>query len=61
MALSPSERLARKLVVAGALSAALGAAVAGTVSPTVGGLILLAGWLVLAAAIHRFGRADGFD
>jgi hypothetical protein len=53
----------RQLMVAGAATAAAGVALAGTVSNALGGVFLLAGWLALVVAIHRFGRAgrDGDD
>jgi hypothetical protein len=47
----------RALVAAAALSAA-GVAVAGTLSREVGGVVLLAGWIALVAALHAFGRAE---
>jgi hypothetical protein len=61
MAMSPvavgAEARARStLVLAGALSA-LGIAVAGTVSRTFGGVLLVGGWLLFVYALHSFGRA----
>jgi hypothetical protein len=35
----------------------LGLAVAGTLDRTVGGLILLAGWIAAIMGLHRLGRA----
>ena len=48
---------ARVLLAAGAFAIAAGLLIAGTVSPTVGGFFLLAGWLTLVAGLHFFGRA----
>jgi hypothetical protein len=48
---------ARSLVLFGALVVAGGVAVAGTVSQTAGGVLVVGGWLLLVWAIHRFGRA----
>jgi hypothetical protein len=48
---------ARRLLVLGATVVALGIASVGTSHPDVGGPLLMAGWVILAAAIHRFGRA----
>ena len=50
---------ARKLIVLGAVAAAMGVAFAGTLSQDVGGVFLVLGWLVLVVAIHSFGRAGG--
>ena len=53
----PGEVRARSaLVLAGAVSV-LGIATAGTVSRTFGGVLLVAGWLIFAYALHSFGRA----
>jgi hypothetical protein len=50
----------RALIAAGALLAATGIALAGSVSQSLGGVALLAGWFTMAAGIHRFGRTgDG--
>jgi hypothetical protein len=49
-------RARSSLILAGATSA-LGVAVAGTLSRTVGGVLLVAGWLVFVYALHSFGRA----
>ena len=60
---------ARRLILGGALATILGLAIAGT-SPVVGttdaarihaqqaagGVVLLAGWAILAWGLHRFGR-----
>jgi len=60
----------RRLLVGGALATALGLAVAATApvvgtasagrvgaQQTVGGVVVLAGWGLLAWGIHRFGRS----
>jgi hypothetical protein len=49
-------RRSRSLIVVGAVLAALGVALAGSESPNLGGVALLAGWLALGVGIHRFGR-----
>ena len=52
-----AERSARAaLVVAGSASVS-GIAVAGTVSGTAGGILLVIGWLAFVYALHSFGRA----
>jgi hypothetical protein len=48
---------ARSVITIGALSAALGVGLAGSASPTMGGVLLIAGWLALVVGIHSFGRA----
>jgi hypothetical protein len=64
---------ARTLLLSGAAVTALGLAIAGTApvagldpnvdkNPTqqvAGGVVVLAGWIVLGYGIHRFGRGDG--
>jgi hypothetical protein len=52
----PDARRPRALILAGAALAAGGVAVAGSLSPDLGGALLLAGWLALGIGIHRFGR-----
>jgi hypothetical protein len=52
-----SWRRAKRLFVAAAGAIALGLAVAGSVDQRVGGLLLVVGWLVAIAALHRLGRA----
>jgi hypothetical protein len=47
---------ARRLLVAGALVVTCGVGLVGTSHPDLGGPALMAGWLLLAAGIHRFGR-----
>jgi hypothetical protein len=54
---TPAETRARStLLVAGATSV-LGLTLAGTVSRTLGGVLLVAGWLAFVYALHSFGRA----
>ena len=48
---------ARAVITLGALSAVLGVALTGSASPTMGGALLIAGWLALVVGIHSFGRA----
>jgi hypothetical protein len=55
--MNDESRRARQLLVAGAALCAIGLGIAGTVSPTLGGTLLVAGWALLAYAIHRFGRS----
>jgi hypothetical protein len=50
---------ARALILGGAVLAASGVALSGTLSQGGGGVLLVLGWLVLVVAIHRFGRAGG--
>lgn len=47
---------ARGYLGAGVVVVAVGLVVAGTVSPTVGGVLVVAGWLTLVVGLHRFGR-----
>jgi hypothetical protein len=47
----------RRLLAAGAFAVVCGLGIAGTVSPTFGGVLLVAGWLALVAALHLYGRA----
>lgn len=62
---------ARRMLVSGALATALGVAITATApvlgtpgaertrpQELVGGLIVLAGWAMLAWGIHSFGRSD---
>jgi hypothetical protein len=49
-------RRTRNLIVAGAVLAVLGVALSGSLSPGLGGLSLLLGWLALGVGVHRFGR-----
>jgi uncharacterized membrane protein YgdD (TMEM256/DUF423 family) len=55
--MNDESRPARQLLVGGAGLSATGLAVAGTAAPTFGGALLVAGWVLLAYAIHRFGRS----
>lgn len=50
-------RAARAQLVLGAGIVAVGLAVAGTVDRSIGGVVLLAGWLVAMMGLHRLGRA----
>jgi hypothetical protein len=50
------EARTRRLLGVGAVVIAAGIALVGTSHPDVGGVVLLAGWAVMGAAIHRFGR-----
>ena len=54
---SEAEAKARRLLVVACAVVAVGLAVAGTVDPTAGGVVLLTGWLTGVAALHRLGRA----
>ena len=46
-----------RVLVAGACVSVAGIVVAASGNGTAGGAIVLAGWLALVYAIHRFGRA----
>jgi hypothetical protein len=50
-------RRARWLLLGGAVAVVAGIAIAGTVSRTWGGVVLVTGWLVLTGGIHAFGRS----
>jgi hypothetical protein len=50
---------ARGIAAGGAVVVAGGVAVAGTLSPSMGGAMVVTGWLALVWAIHRLGRARG--
>jgi energy-converting hydrogenase Eha subunit C len=52
-----AEGRARSSIVVAAATSILGVAVAGTVSRTAGGVLLVLGWLAFVYAIHSFGRA----
>ena len=54
---SRREARARGLIVAGAVSAALGVGLSGSFAPLAGGVALLAGWLALIVGVHGYGRA----
>ena len=45
-----------RLVVAAAVLVAVGLSIAGSASQTVGGVLLVAGWLLFIFALHRYGR-----
>jgi hypothetical protein len=47
---------ARSVIAAGAIAAVLGVGLTGSASPTIGGVLLMGGWLALVVGIHRFGR-----
>lgn len=47
----------RGVVVGASAAVAIGLAVAGTLSPIAGGVLVVAGWLVFVYALHGFGRA----
>jgi len=49
-------RRARALLAVGAIAATLGIGLTGSAAPTLGAVLLLAGWLTLVVGIHRFGR-----
>jgi hypothetical protein len=51
------ERVARRALAVATLVTAGGLAVAGTVDRTLGGVITVAGWVVLVFALHALGRA----
>ena len=51
------ERGARRALAVATLVTAFGLAVAGTIDRTLGGVITVAGWLVLVFALHALGRA----
>lgn len=53
---APDVTSAKKRLVLAMGGVALGLAVAGTVDKTVGGVLLLASWLLGVMALHRFGR-----
>jgi hypothetical protein len=53
----PNETRARSALFAAAATSILGLAVAGTVSRTVGGIVLVTGWLAFVYALHSLGRA----
>ncbi|HEY2516568.1 MAG TPA: hypothetical protein VGI39_37115 [Polyangiaceae bacterium] len=52
-----AEPKARNALLAAAGTSALGLIVAGTVSPVVGGVLLVAAWGGFLYALHSFGRA----
>jgi hypothetical protein len=52
---------ARRILAIGAGAVATGLVVAGTVSPTAGGAMVVAGWLALVWGLHRFGRTGPAD
>ncbi len=48
----------RQRMVAGAVVVIVGLACVGTSHPNIGGVVLLAGWALLGASLHGFGRAS---
>ncbi len=57
--MSGAAQKARRLLLAGAVGSVVGVGVAGTVSPLVGGAIVVVAWLDFVYALHSFGRAEG--
>ena len=51
------ERNARRALAVATFVTASGLAVAGTIDRTLGGVITVAGWVVLVFALHALGRA----
>jgi len=47
---------ARHTIALGALLSTAGVGLSGSASRVIGGVLLVLGWLVLAAGIHSFGR-----
>jgi hypothetical protein len=45
-----------RLVVGAAILVAVGLSLAGSLSQTAGGVVLVAGWLLFIFALHRYGR-----
>lgn len=56
-ALPEAFRAARTQLILGAGVVAAGLAIAGTVDRGIGGVVLLVGWLLAMAGLHRVGRA----
>ena len=52
-----AESRARLLLKAALVATIAGLALAGTADRSAGGVIVVAGWLVLVYALHSFGRA----
>jgi hypothetical protein len=48
---------AKRLFVVAVVAIAGGLAVAGSLDPTTGGVVVVAGWALAIAALHRLGRA----
>jgi hypothetical protein len=46
-----------RAMIVGSAATAVGIVLAASGSATAGGVLVVAGWLVLVGAIHRFGRA----
>lgn len=48
--------MAVRAILAGALTSCAGIVVAAADHPTVGGVVVVAGWVTFVFGIHRFGR-----
>jgi hypothetical protein len=59
MAMTSHEHRARLAIAFAATGSAVGVAVAGSLSPTMGGVVLVASWLGFLYALHAFGRSGG--
>jgi hypothetical protein len=57
MAMTKPEHRARLLLALAAAGSAVGVAVAGSASPTTGGVLIVASWLAFLYALHAFGRS----
>jgi hypothetical protein len=55
MALTREQR-ARTVLILAAAGSAIGVALAGSLAPTLGGVLLVASWLSFLYALHAFGR-----
>lgn len=56
MALTPDQR-PRVAIAMAAAGSAVGVAIAGSASPTIGGVLVVASWLSFLYALHAFGRS----
>ena len=56
---APAEARTRRTLLLGALAVSAGLGLVGTAHAEIGEVILLAGWVLLGYAIHRFGRGPG--
>jgi len=54
---SATQLASARPILAAATAIVLGLALVGSSHPDLGGALVLAGWLVMAATIHRFGRS----
>lgn len=59
--MSAAVATARRALGGSAALVAVGLVVAGTVSSTAGGVLVVAGWLGLVLGLHRFGRTGTDD